>query len=62
MNHYRQLMTIYEYGGIMKLWFFAADVKTDGVLYEGSRGLGSLLEFLNEKCGTNRKIGTYLKG
>lgn len=55
VNKYRQLGKIYEWGGFMKFWFFAADVRQDGVLYKGGRTLEELVKFLNEKCGTNRK-------
>jgi len=54
INKYRNLGRIYEWGGMMKFYFFPADKRIDGELYQGSRALNHFVEFLNEKCGTNR--------
>jgi len=55
VNKYRQLMKIYDYRAFMKFWFFPADSTVDGELYQSGRTLEKLVDFLNERCGTNRK-------
>lgn len=46
----------YEVGSFPTLMFFPKDNKK-GELYEGGRNEEDFVEFLNEKCGTQRAVG-----
>ena len=50
------LATKYEIGSFPTIKFFAKDNK-EPESYEGGRSEADFVEFLNQKCGTNRAVG-----
>jgi len=46
----------YDVGSFPTIKFFSTDNK-DGILYEGGRSEADFINYLNEKCGTQRKVG-----
>ncbi|KAF5359143.1 hypothetical protein D9756_003414 [Leucocoprinus leucothites] len=52
----KDLARKYEIGSFPTIKFFSADNK-DGIAYEGGRSEADFVTYLNEKCGTQRKVG-----
>ncbi|KXN89090.1 Protein disulfide-isomerase tigA [Leucoagaricus sp. SymC.cos] len=46
----------YDVGSFPTIKFFSTDNK-DGIVYEGGRSEADFVSYLNEKCGTQRKVG-----
>lgn len=46
----------YDVSSFPTLKFFSMDNK-DGMPYEGGRSEADFIDYLNEKCGTQRKVG-----
>lgn len=52
----KDLATKHSISSFPTLKFFSTDNK-EGILYEGGRSEADFVEYLNEKCGTQRKVG-----
>lgn len=46
----------YDVSSFPTIKFFSTDDKA-GIAYEGGRSEADFVEYLNEKCGTQRKVG-----
>jgi len=56
-DHYKEISKKYSVTGFPTIKFFPKSNKGGNEIYEGAREAQDFVNFLNDKCGTSRKLG-----